>query len=240
MKKSMFIGLLVVLISVSAISSFFAGSYVTNLDSDGIGQLDLNNNISKLESQTESNPIVAVINDQEIRLDDVKDVINAGILQGQQLDSTTALDTIIAKTLLLEEAQNRDITESITDAEEGMTTMYTQKGLSREQFEKKLEEVGTTYDKTLETFREELIINKIAKNEISNAEIQVSDNETKIFFENNLDMIKTQFGNSTVFDDVSSQIKANLLQQKQQKILFDLIKDLKSKAMIITYQDKLQ
>jgi len=53
-------------------------------------------------------------------------------------------------------------------------------------------------------------------------------------------MIKTQVGNSTVFDDVSSQIKANLLQQKQQQIVLDFIENLESKAMIVTYQEKLQ
>jgi len=236
----MFIGLLVISISIAAISSFFVGSYVTNLDSDKNIQLDLNYAISKLESQTESNPIVAVINDQEIKLDEVKDVINAGILQGQQLDSKTALDTIITKTLLLEEAQNSDITISITDAEEEMTTMYVQNGLSREQFEEKLDEFGTTYDQTLEIFRDELIINKMLADEISNVEIQVTDNEVNIFFEDNIDMIKTQFGNSTVLDDVSSQIKANLLLQKQQKVALDFIEDLESKAVIITYQEKLQ
>jgi len=236
----MFIGLLVISISIAAISSFFVGSYVTNLDSDKNIQSDLNYAISKLESQIESNPIVAVINDQEIKLDEVKDVINAGILQGQQLDSKTALDTIITKTLLLEEAQNSDITISITDAEEEMTTMYVQNGLSREQFEEKLDEFGTTYDQTLEIFRDELIINKMLADEISNVEIQVTDNEVNIFFEDNIDMIKTQFGNSTVLDDVSSQIKANLLLQKQQKVALDFIEDLESKAVIITYQEKLQ
>ena len=239
-KKPMFVGLFGILILITAISSFFAGSYITNLDSDGIGQLDLNNAISKLESQTESNPIVAVINDQEIRLDEVNDIISASILQGQQLDSVTALDAIITKTLLLEEAQNRDITTSISDAEKEMTSMYIQNGLSREQFEKQLEQFGTTYDQTLEIFREELIINKMLADEISNVEIQVSDNEVKIFFEENIDMIKAQIGNSTGFDDVSSQLKTNLLQQKQQKVALDFIEDLESKAVIITYQDKLQ
>jgi len=55
-KKSTFTGLIIALTVVIAISAFFAGSYITNLDSDKITQSDLNAAISKLESKIESNP----------------------------------------------------------------------------------------------------------------------------------------------------------------------------------------
>jgi len=237
-KKSMFVGLLVVLISISAVSSFFAGSYITN--SYEIGQLDLDTTLSKFDSQNGNNPIVAEINGQEIKLNEIQEVINTGLLQGQQLDRTSALDMMVTKILLLEEAQDRGIMITISDAEDKLESMYVQRGFSQEQIKKQLEELGTTYDQTLEMFREELIINKVLSEEVSNVEIQVSDNEVQTFFEENMGMIKNQFGNNTVFEDVSSQIKANLLQQKEQKVALDFIEDLESKAVIITYRDKLQ
>lgn len=240
MKKLTFVGLLVVLVSIASITSFFAGSYITKLDSDKNTQFDINDEISKIESVTEDNSIVAEVNGQEISEEEVNDIIKAGFARGQMLDSESALDMIITKDLLLEEAQNRDIMITMVDAEERLTESYVQKGLSKEEFEEKLGEFGTTYDETLERFREELIINDMLTDEISNTDIQVSDEEVKIFFEENDDMIKTQMGNNTVFEDVSSQIKVNLLQQKQQQIVLDFIENLKSKAMIITYQEKLQ
>jgi hypothetical protein len=190
--------------------------------------------------QTEDNPIVAEINGQEVRLEEVNDVIKAGFSRGQMLDGASALDMIITKILLLEEAQNRDIAMTIVDAEEKLTSTYIQSGLSKKQFEEKLVEAGITYEQTLDEFREESIINEMLTDEITNAEIQISDEDVKTFFEENVDMIKAQVGNSTVFEDVSSQIKANLLQQKQQQIVLDLIESLEKKAMIITYEDKLQ
>lgn len=240
MKKLTFAALLVALVSIASISSFFAGSYITNLDSDKNIQFGINSEISKLESQTKDNPVVAEINGKEIRLEEVNDVIKSGFSQGQMLDGASALDMIITKILLLEEAQTRDVTMTMIDAEEKLTTTYTQSGLSKEQFEERLAEAGITYEQTLDGFREESIINEMLTDELSNAEIQVSDEEVKTFFEQNNDMIKSQVGNSTVFDDVSSQIKTNILQQKQQQAVLDLIESLERKAMIVTYEDRLQ
>ena len=240
MKKRTFAALLVALVSIASISSFFAGSYITDLDSDKNMQFGINSEFSKLESQTEDNPIVAEINGQDIRMEEVNDVIKSGFSQGQMLDEASALDMIITKILLLEEAQNRDVMMTLLDAEEELTATYTQSGLSKEQFEERLAEAGITYEQTLEGFREESIINEMLTDEFSNTEIHVSDEEVKTFFEENNDMIKSQIGNSTVFDDVSSQIKTNLLQQKQQQAVLDLIESLERKAIIITYEDKLQ
>jgi len=54
-KKSTFTGLIVVLVILVAISSFFAGSYVSNLDSDKLTKSALNDMILKLESKIENN-----------------------------------------------------------------------------------------------------------------------------------------------------------------------------------------
>ena len=198
------------------------------------------NEIKFTEQEDENNPVVAEINDKKIRLSDVQDAVNMEISQGQVIDGTTALDRMIAKILLLEEAQARNITITMTDVEDEIISMYTQSGLSQAQFEEKLEEIGTTYDQTLEMYREELIINKMLSDEVSKAEIQISDEEVKTVFEENRDVILAQIGNSTVFEDVSSQIKTTLLQQKQQEIALDIIEHLKNKAVIITYEDRLQ
>ncbi len=198
------------------------------------------NEIGFAEQEDENNPIVAEINDQKIRLADVQDAMNMEISQGQMIDSITVLDQMIAKILLLEEAQARNITITMTETEEEITSMYAQSGLSQAQFEEKLEEIGTTYDQTLEMYREELIINKMLADEISKAEIQISDEDAKLVFDENKDVILAQVGNSTVFEDISSQIKTTLLQQKQQTIALDIIEHLKEKAMIIKYEDRLQ
>jgi hypothetical protein len=190
--------------------------------------------------QDENNPVISEVNDQEIRLKDVQEAINMETSQGQTIDSTVALERMIAKILLLEEANARNISISMTETEEEITSMYVQSGLSQEQFEDKLEEFGTTYDQTLKMYREEMIINKMLADEVSKAELLISDEEVKQVFEDNKDTIMAQMGNSTLFEDVSSQIKITLLQQKQQDIALDIIEHLKEKAAITTYEDRLQ
>ena len=198
------------------------------------------NETNFINSQNNNNPVIAEVNGQEIRLEDVQDAVNMEISQGQMIDNVTALDRMIAKILLLEEAQARNITITMTEVENEITSMYVQSGLSQEQFEEKLEEIGTTYDQTLKMYREELIINKMLADEISKTELQVSDEETRKVFEDNKDVIIAQMGNSTVFDDISSQLKTTLLQEKQQKIALDIIEHLKDKSVVITYEDRLK
>ena len=191
-------------------------------------------------SENSSNPIIAEINGQEIRLKEVQEAVNMETSQGQTIDSAVALERMIAKILLLEEANARNIAISMTEVEEEITSMYVQSGLSQEQFEDKLEEFGTTYDQILKMYGEEMIINKMLADEVSKAELLISDEEVKQVFEDNKDTIMTQMGNSTLFEDVSSQIKITLLQQKQQKMALDIIEHLKEKAVITTYEDRLQ
>jgi len=201
---------------------------------------DALNEIGFAEQEDENNPVVAEINDQKIRLNDVQDAVNMEISQGRMINSVTALDRMIAKILLLEEAQARDITITMEEVEKKITSLYVQNGLSKSQFEEKLKEIGISYDQIAKMYRDELTINKMLSDEVAKAEIQISDEEAKLVFDENKDMILSQVGNSTVFEDVSSQIKTTLLQQKQQKIALDIIEHLKEKAMIITYKDRLQ
>ena len=191
-------------------------------------------------SQNNDNPIVAEVNGQEIRLEDVQDAVNMETSQGQMTDNVTALERMIAKILLLEEAQARNVSLTMDEVEDEITSMYVQSGLSQEQFEEKLEEIGTTYDQTLKMYREELIINKMLADEISKTELQISDEEVRKVFDDNKDVIMAQMGNSTVFDDISSQLKTTLLQEKQQKIALDIIEHLKDKSVVITYEDRLK
>lgn len=55
-KKSTFTGLIIVLTAAIAVSAFFAGSYITSLESDKITQSDLNAAISRLESKITTSP----------------------------------------------------------------------------------------------------------------------------------------------------------------------------------------
>lgn len=190
-------------------------------------------------TSADSNPVVAEVNGQEILLDEVNDAVRIASTQGAKLDNSTALDQIITKTLLLEEAQQRNIEVTMDDAAKELENTYTKNGLTKQQFEDRLAQLGTTYEQTLDLFRQQMIINKVLTSEISNADIQVSDREAMAFFNDNIDQIKSQVGNNTVFEDVSSQIKDSLLLQKQRQMVTDLVSKLKDQATILTFEDRM-
>ncbi len=185
------------------------------------------------------NPIVAEINDEVIRLEKVEDTVQTYLSQGQRLDKSAALDRIIVETLLIDEAESRDISVTLDEATEQLTNTYQQSGLTKQQFEQRLEQLGTTYEKTLDMYRSQLIINELLTQELSDAQITVTDEEAKTFYDQNLDVIKSQMGNTTVFEDVSPQIKSTIERQKQQKLVSDFIEELRDDAMILTYKDRL-
>ena len=194
---------------------------------------------SSFTTSADSNPVVAEVDGQEILLDEVNDAVRIASTQGAKLDNSTALDQIITKTLLLEEAQRRNIVVTMDDAAKELENTYTKNGLTKQQFEDRLAQLGTTYEQTLDLFRQQMIINKVLSSEITNADIQVSDREAMAFFNDNLDQIKSQVGNNTVFDDVSSQIKDSILLQKQRQMVTDLVSKLKDQATILTFKDRM-
>ena len=188
---------------------------------------------------TDNNPIVAEVNGEKIFLDEVTDAVDLANLQGNSLDNDAALDQIITKTILLEEAQQRNIVVTMDDAAKELENSYTKNGLTKQQFEDKLKELGTSYEQTLDLARQQMIINKMLLSELSDADIQVSDREAMAFFDDNIDQIKAQLGNSTVFEDISSQIKDTLVLQKQKQMVTDLVSKLKDEATILTFKDRM-
>ncbi len=197
------------------------------------------NDLKPTDSESKTNPVVAEINGQEIRLDEVKETVDSAMTQGQRLDSITALDRIITKTLLLEEAQQRDISVTVNDASDELTTMYEQNGLTEEQFDERLNQLGVTYDQTLQLYHEQLIINEMLAVEVANANLEVTDEEANVFFEENIEMIQSQLGSNVNFEQIESQIQNTVLQQKQQQFISEFIEDLRGDATILTYQDRL-
>ncbi|MDX1595774.1 MAG: SurA N-terminal domain-containing protein, partial [Nitrosopumilaceae archaeon] len=198
------------------------------------------NQSNDIDVSTQSeNPIVAEINDEVIRLNHVEEIVETYLAQGQRLSKSAALDRIVVETLLLDEAEIRGIEISLQDAEEQLESNYRQNGLTEEQFSQRLEQLGTTYEKTLEMYRDQLIINDLLTEELSGTDITVSDQEAQIFYEQNIQAIKSQLGNATVFEDVSPQIKSTIQQQKQQQFVSEFIEELRDDAMIFTYKDRL-
>ncbi len=186
------------------------------------------------------NPVIAEVNGQEIHLQELQEA--QAIIQaqsGQMVDGSALLDQLITKELLLQEAESRDISVTPQEAETTLEQQITQNGLTVDQFKQRLQTQGTTYQETLVLYQEQITIDELLADEVSSSDLSVSDSEAESFFDENLDAIKGQFGEDTVYEDISDLIKNTVLQQKQQGLVTDLVDQLKSDAEVITYKDRI-
>lgn len=188
----------------------------------------------------EDDTVVAEVNGEEIMLGEVRNI--QGVIQaqsGQRMDSATLLDQLVTKSLLLQEAEEREISVTRTEAEDALEQRISQNNLTVEQFQQRLESQGTTYDETLGFYQEQLIIDELLQTEIESTDIEVSEDEAQSFFEANKDAIAGQMGGDVAYEDISEQIKNTIRQQKQQGMITEFVSDLRSEAQIIKYEDRL-
>lgn len=189
--------------------------------------------------QDKENPIVAAVNGEPIMFDDIQTQKNLQGSAAQDMDSAAILDQLVVRELLLQEAESRDISTTEDEAESALEQQILQSGMTNEQFKATMSQQGLTYSQVVDVFQEQLTIDALLQDEIGSNNIQVSDQESMLFFEENIKMIQDQMGADVKYDDISAQIKTTIMQQKQQELVSDFIAELESIATIIFYKDKL-
>lgn len=189
-------------------------------------------------AQTGENPVIAEVNGEEIYLQELRQVEAATQAQtGQGVESTVLLDQLITKEILLQEAENRNISVTTQEAKASLEEQIVQNGMEVDQFKQSLQAQGTTYDDTIDLYQEQLTINDLLTEETS-SESAVLESEKESFFDENIDTIKSQFGDDVAYEDVADMIEATILQQKQQGAVMELVNQLRGNAEIITYEDR--
>lgn len=190
-------------------------------------------------AQTGENPVIAEVNGEEIYLQELRQAKTATQAQtGQGVESTVLLAQLITNELLLQEAENRDISVTAEEAKASLEEQIVQNGMEVDQFKKSLQSQGTTYDDTIDLYQEQLTINELLTDETSSGSM-VSESEKESFFDENMDAIKGQFGDDVAYEDVADMIEATILQQKQQGAVMEFVNQLRGNAEIITYEDRL-
>jgi peptidyl-prolyl cis-trans isomerase SurA len=190
--------------------------------------------------QSDPDSVIALVNGEDIRLRDLKEAQAIILAQtGQQMQDTALLDQLVTKELLLQEAERRNISVTRDEARSSLEQQITQSGTTVDQFEQSLAAQGTTLDDTVTLYREQIIIDQTLEDTIASTEFSVSESESQSFFDENIDTIKSQFGEDVAYDDVAEIIESTILQQKQQSAVTDVVNHLKSNADITTYPDRL-
>lgn len=195
---------------------------------------------AKLPFSEAENPVIAEVNGEMIHLQELKEVQTTIHAQtGQDIQSDVLLDQLVTRTVLLQEAEDRDISVTRQEAESFLEQQISQSEMTVDQFKERLESQGADYENTVEIYQAQMTVDELLSEELSSNNLSVSDTEAKLFFDQNLDAIKSQLGDDVVYEDITDLIKNTILQQKQQDVVTKFVNQLKSDSEITTYKELL-
>ncbi|PIN91235.1 hypothetical protein COU56_05325 [Candidatus Pacearchaeota archaeon CG10_big_fil_rev_8_21_14_0_10_31_9] len=180
---------------------------------------------------------VALVNGVKINQQELDRAIQA--VQSQTtatVNETEVVNQLVARELLVQEAEKRGITTSVEEAETLLITHLSQQGATLEDLKSKLNK-QSDYDFIIQGYEEQISLGKLTDQLFEGEELSVSDMEAKEFFDKNqklFNLVQSNGKNAT-YSDVKDQIKVLLEQQKQNAVIGELIDSLKNQSEIEYY-----
>ncbi|MBU0466282.1 MAG: hypothetical protein KJ718_04425 [Nanoarchaeota archaeon] len=173
---------------------------------------------------------MVVVNDEYFLQGDVQQV--KAMLEAQtkkQVGEDAALERAVSDVLVLQEAQRRGISVTDEEAEQHLEQVIAKQGLTLEKVKGDITSKGESYEKSLENYKDLVIIERVIKDVTS--DIEVSDEEARAYYDAKKDVL---FTGAVVmpYENIAGQLKLALAQQKQQQEFSDFVNSLKESADI--------
>jgi hypothetical protein len=179
---------------------------------------------SSLDLSLDDSGLIVTVNDESFYQTDIDDVKAAIFDQtGQEVTDQFALEQLVSQYLLLAEAEKRNIVVSDAQVESILERTIVATGSSLEELKSQFSEED--YAILLDRSRNQLKLRRLAT---SAATITITDEDAKVFFEEN----KVKFSEDVVYEDIADQLKQQIEQGATQEILTQLLKELSSQATI--------
>ena len=163
--------------------------------------------------------ILAIVNGEDITREDVATIKSQVDMQGGFMSVEDIVDEMIFRKVLLQEAKNRGHEVSRQDVEDSFMAF----GFSPEEAKAEIESYGMDYDEFLESQREELIFSRILEDE--KEFVEVTDEEIIALFE-----AEQEFLGDVTFEEIESDIREFIKNQKAQERMMNLSSELKESA----------
>ncbi len=166
--------------------------------------------------------VVATINGEEILGEEVLGFQNQMEMQGMPMDLETAVNQMITRKLLTQEAERRGYEVTREDVEERLEAQ----GLPADEAREIIEMQGMNYEDFLDEQISEtklaMLVEEIAE------QVEITDEEAMQFYEEQAPML----GDEVTYEDVEGQIKDILAGEVANDILMELANDLMEEADI--------
>lgn len=190
---------------------------------------------------SKNGPVVATVNGEKIYQTDFNKskalIEQSATLQGADIEDESvrseiekqALNTLIENTLILSAAKKAGITFTDEEVKGKYDELITQLG-SEEELQKQMTNLGLTEDELQKTLRERIVADKYIESVTDISAIAVSDQEIDEF----LKTVNTQQEGVPPMEELRSQVKEQILAQKQRELIINLLKKLREEAEIVT------
>ncbi|MDD3263774.1 MAG: peptidyl-prolyl cis-trans isomerase [Candidatus Nanoarchaeia archaeon] len=123
---------------------------------------------------------VFLIGDQEIKMDDLKDVLN----RNSGMDQDSLLSSFINDSVLLKEAQDNNFTTTDDEVDQYIEALASQSGGTVNDLKVALESINNSFDSFKTYVKNAIIISKFIEENIRPF-VKVTEDEAKEFYENN-------------------------------------------------------
>ena len=188
-------------------------------------------------SDDTSSEVVAEVNQEKItrqELDTYKSTLEQ---QGQPTDDMTALQNLIDRKILYQEA-TKTANISKEEVENNLEQQLSSQQMTLDDFKQQLEKQGKDYDSVLDDYRKQMILSQYYQQISQSQEFNVSDEEARSFYDENEELISQQAPNSS-YEDLKPVIKQQIKQQKVQQQLQAIVSNLRENATIDIKEEKL-
>lgn len=145
---------------------------------------------SAVQPNTQADTVAAVVNGIPIYNSKVDFRVKALKSSGIQTNRTAALNQLIDEQLVIQEAKNLGYSVSKSQAEELLSRIVANSGMSTSQFAAKLNETGISYDQMIEYYQDASLISQYVNTTLS-AYINITDADAKEYYDNHTSEFQT-------------------------------------------------
>ena len=170
--------------------------------------------------------IVASVNGKPIYLSDIemRHALYQGIYSKEEF-----LNQTITETILLQEAQKQGFSVSDEEFKEMMNIFLVSSGTTKENLDKQLKVLGSSYEEFEESSRERVNINLLLESVLVN--ITVTEKEMKDYYTE----VKDDLPENVTYEDVKDLVNQSLVLNKRDEMFGDYIEELKKDYEIVVF-----
>ncbi|MFW5704956.1 MAG: hypothetical protein ACOCXG_03860 [Nanoarchaeota archaeon] len=188
-----------------------------------------NNSVDNIPTEPITSNVVAIVNNEEIKSEDVSAIQQSLLQQGQQISEDDALEQAINQKVLEQKVQQENIVVTNEEAESVIEQQLAMQGATLDDYKQQVESTGVSYDAELENIKNQIAIQNFLESQLEGQTFDVTEEEAQEFYE----MYKQQSPEEVPsYEELQPQIIATLEQEKQQEATSIIVQELRTTANV--------